>query len=65
MKLDELLTEKWANEVKVNPKEKGKHSGKSVEQLRSELAKAKKAGNTGLVKELNFAIRANTGWGKV
>ena len=59
------LDEKWSQEAKVNPKEKGKHTNKSVEQLRKELASAKKAGNTGLIKELDFAIRAKTGWGKV
>lgn len=59
------LTEKWKEPAEVAPSEKGKHSDKSVEELRSQLAKAKKAGNTSLVKELNFAIRAKTGWGKV
>lgn len=59
------MTEKWEHEVKVSPSEKGKHSHKSLEELRSQLASAKEAGNTDLVRELNFAIRAKTGWGKV
>ena len=59
------IGEKWEKEVKVSPAEKGKHSKKSVAQLKKELAAAKKAGDTGLERELNFAIRAKTGWGKV
>ena len=62
---ESAVNEKWAHKAHINPKEKGKHSDKSVSELRSELAKAKKSGNTGLMKELNFAIRAKTGWGKV
>ena len=61
----EQVDEKWSKEAEINPKEKGKHSNKSLSQLRSELASAKKAGNTSLERELNFAIRAKTGWGKV
>ena len=54
------------------PKEKGKHAGKTIEQLRSQLAKLKKSGphakdskEFGRMKELQFAIRAKSGWGKV
>ena len=65
MKLKEILTEKWAKPTKVAPSEKGKHTEKTVKELRSQLATAKKAGNTDLVRELNFAIRAKTCWGKV
>lgn len=60
-----FLTEKWTREVTVNSKEKGKHSHKPISTLRRQLSTAKSSGNTSLVKELNFAIRAKTGWGKV
>ena len=64
MILKELL-EKWTTPVNVSKKEKGKHSHKTLEELRSQLSRAKKSGNADLVRELNFAIRAKTGWGKV
>lgn len=64
-KEDKEMTEKWEHEAHINPAEKGKHSHKSLEELHSQLAAAKKAGNTSLERELNFAIRAKTGWGKV
>lgn len=59
------MNENWNKKDVVNPKEKGKHSNKSLEELRKQLANAKKEKNTSLVKELDFAIRAKTGWGKV
>jgi hypothetical protein len=54
------LAEKWGVDDAVNPREKGKYAGWSLSQLRAALNKpgADK-------KELNFAIRAKTGWGKV
>lgn len=59
------LDEKWAHKAKINPAEKGKHTEKSVAELRKQLAGAKKRGDTSAMRELNFAIRAKTGWGKV
>ena len=66
------VTEKWGTATKVSPSEKGKHSDKSVAELRSQLAKLKKSGphkkgskEYGTMRELQFAIRAKTGWGKV
>lgn len=66
------VEEKWDKETKVAPSEKGKYKGVGLEQLRSRLAKLKKSGphkkgskEYGTMKELQFAIRAKTGWGKV
>jgi len=67
-----LVNEKWGVKVAVSPKEKGKYKGKSVKELRAQLTKLKAKGphkkdSPGYekMKELNFAIRAKTGWGKV
>lgn len=54
------LLEKWNKETVVNPAEKGEHTNKTVKQLKKEL---KQPGAD--KRELNFAIRAKTGWGKV
>jgi hypothetical protein len=66
------VAEKWDTETKVAPSEKGKYSGKTAEELRKSLAALKKSGphekgskEYGRMKELQFAIRAKTGWGKV
>jgi len=65
IRLKDVLGEKWNKEVTVAASEKGKHSHKSLKELHSQLSAAKEAGNTDLVRELNFAIRAKTNWGKV
>lgn len=62
---EDFINEKWDKETKVSPNEKGEHSDYTVEELRKQLAAAKKRGDSNEVKELNFAIRAKTGWGKV
>jgi len=66
------VAEKWDTETKVAPSEQGKYSGKTVEDLRKSLVALKKSGphtkgskEYGRMKELQFAIRAKTGWGKV
>lgn len=70
---------KWGKEDVVNPAEKGKYDGKSKKELESMLSSAKKRQEsykdshdgkadpelTGKIKELNFAIRAKSGWGNV
>ena len=69
---------KWNKKDVVDPKEKGKWEGYTQEELKSKLSKAKERqrkrkekGNkadpkdTELIRELNFALRAKTGWGKV
>lgn len=64
--------EAWGVTMKTDPKERGKHADKTVAQLRSQLKGLKAKGphsreskEYGLMKELQFAIRAKTGWGKV
>ena len=68
-------TAKWGKEVEItNP---GKWEGYSLEELKAKRNKAKErqenrkskgekvdAQDTSLLRELNFAIRAKTGWGK-
>jgi hypothetical protein len=70
---------KWGKEDVVDPKEKGKYKGKTQKELRSTLSKAKKQQEaykknndgkakqelTDKIRELNFALRAKTGWGDV
>lgn len=70
---------KWGEKDVVNPSEKGKYDGKSEEELRSMLSSAKKSQESwkenhdgkakkelsDKIRELNFAIRAKSGWGKV
>lgn len=69
--LDEtMITEKWAEPAKIAKKDQGKFKGEKMGELRDELAALKKKKNhtdadTKRIKELNFAIRAKTGWGKV
>lgn len=66
------LMEKWAEEAGVPENKKGMFKGMSKAELESELAKLKKSGphkkgspEYTKEKELMFAIRAKTGWGKV
>ncbi len=59
-RLKKKVSEKWGEKDVVNPSEKGKHKGKT----KADLCKQKAAGR-GDPKELNFAIRAKSGWGKV
>lgn len=54
------LCEKWDKETKVNPAEKGEHTNYTVAELKKQL---KQPGAD--KRELNFAIRAKTNWGKV
>jgi len=61
------LDEKWAGDAKINPT--GQYSGKSVEELKSMLAKLKKSGphkegTPGFKKmrQIMFAIRAKKDW---
>ena len=68
----EELHEKWGEKDVVNPKEKGKYEGQSQEDLQKKLSALKASGphakgskEYGTMKELQFALRAKTGWGKV
>lgn len=72
MKLNDIITEKWGTDYETPEAEKGKYKGKSQAELRSQLSKLKKSGphkegsaEYGKMKELQFALRAKTGWGKV
>jgi hypothetical protein len=71
-KFDDQLTEKWGTETKVAPSEKGKYKGKTKAELLKHYNKLKKSGphkkgskEYGTMRELSFAIRAKSGWGKV
>jgi hypothetical protein len=72
MKLSDILEEKWGKKGTTDPSEKGKYKGKSLSDLRGMLAKVKESGphKEGSAEyerqnELEYAIRAKTGWGKV
>lgn len=57
------LNEKWAKKVKV--KQTGEHAGKTVAELKKQIANLKgKPGNKEQMSELVFALRAKTGWKK-
>lgn len=64
---DDMVEEKWSNPAFIPEKEKGKHSGKTIEELKGarNKLKAKKdrtAAETSELKSINFAIRARTNW---
>lgn len=63
------VKEKWAGDAKVHAT--GEYSGKSVEELKSMLAKLKKSGphpegskEAKKQRQINFALRAKGGWKK-
>lgn len=72
-KIDEdSLDEKWGEPTIVSPKEKGKYEGKTKAELLKSYNALKKSGphkkgspEFGRMRELAFAIRAKSGWGKV
>ncbi len=66
------IGEKWGEETKVSPSERGKYKGKTIEELRKSYNALKASGphhkgshEYGRMRELAFAIRAKTGWGGV
>ena len=66
------LEEKWAAGGKVNPEERGKYAGKTKAELLKSYNALKKSGphkagspEYGRMRELAFAIRAKSEWGKV
>lgn len=69
---DEKLNEKFGKEASVDPEKKGMFKGKTKAELQKQYNKLKASGphksgsaeNTKM-KELAFAIRAKSGWGKV
>lgn len=59
----EVLEEKWAKKVTIQ--QTGEHAGKTVAELRKQIANLKgKPGNKEKMGELLFALRAKTGWKK-
>lgn len=66
----QLLDEKWAKKVVVAKEERGKYKGWTLSKLRSTYNKMKKMKDkakeeVSRMRELAFAIRSKTGWGKV
>lgn len=64
------LDEKWAGKHPTNPSKEGMFKGRSLESLRKERNALKKKKNhtkaeSTKLRELNYAIRSKTGWGKV
>ncbi|CAB4241838.1 hypothetical protein UFOVP71_376 [uncultured Caudovirales phage] len=66
------LGEKWGKETTVNPEERGKYSGKTKAELLKAYNTLKASGphhkdspEYGRMRELAFAIRAKSDWGKV
>ena len=69
---DEKLNEKFGKEASVDPEKKGMFKGKTKAELQKQYNKLKASGPHKLgsaentkMKELAFAIRAKSGWGKV
>jgi len=69
---EEELDEKWDTETKVSPEEKGKYKGRSKAELLKQYNALKASGphkrgskEFGTMRELAFAIRAKSNWGKV
>ncbi len=70
--LEQEIREKWGTETEVSPREQGKYQGKSKEELLKAYNALKKSGphkkgspEFGRMRELAFAVRAKSGWGKV
>lgn len=66
------IEEKWGTPTKVSPEEKGKYAGKSKAELLKQYNALKDSGPHskgspayGKMRELAFAIRAKSNWGKV
>jgi hypothetical protein len=66
------INEKWGTTTKVSPEEKGKYAGKTKAELLKQYNALKARGphkkgspEYGRMRELAFAIRAKSGWGKV
>ena len=66
------VKEKWDTKTEVSPSEKGKYAGKTKAELTKQYNTLKSSGphkkgskEFGKMRELSFAIRAKSGWGKV
>jgi hypothetical protein len=69
---EETVEEKWGTATTVSPEEKGKYKGKTKAELLKSYNELKKSGphkkgspEYGRMRELAFAIRAKSNWGKV
>lgn len=67
-----VIAEKWGVKTAVDPEERGKYKGKTKAELLKAYNALKKSGphpknspEYGRMRELAFAIRAKSGWGKV
>ena len=67
-----VIAEKWGVSDVVSPRERGKYAGKTKEELLKSYNALKKSGphprdskEYGRMRELAFAIRAKSNWGKV
>lgn len=68
----EQVDEKWGKPTTVSPEERGKYEGRTKAELLKQYNALKARGphkrgspEHGRMRELAFAIRAKTGWGKV
>jgi hypothetical protein len=57
--------EAWSDHYETPKSKRGMWDGWSKEDLEKELKKTKADGNTKRTKEIEFALRAKSGWGKV
>lgn len=69
---EDSLAEKWGVPTKVSPEERGKYAGKTKAELLKSYNALKRSGphkkgspEYGRMRELAFAIRAKSDWGKV
>lgn len=69
---NKFVAEKWDTDYETPESEKGKYKGKTKAELEKQLAALKKSGphkkgskEAETQSELNFALRAKSGWGKV
>jgi hypothetical protein len=67
-----VIAEKWGVSGAVNPSERGKYAGKTKQELLRAYNALKRSGphskdskEYGRMRELAFAIRAKSSWGKV
>lgn len=69
---ESVMAEKWKEPADVSPSERGKYEGKTKSELLKQYNALKARGphkrnspEYGKMRELAFAIRAKSGWGKV
>jgi hypothetical protein len=69
---ESFLNEKWDAKVEIPKSEKGKHTDKTIAELKDErkkllAKKSRSASEVSKLRELNFAIRAKQmdKWGKI